>query len=268
MKNFTQTNEKCPICGKPLSKFKIEGLGRTWNVGSKRCHCQTELEEQKKREEEQEKRKKYLEKLFTQSRLGEHFKNISFDDYRIVPENKEIFFRVKEYAENFRANKNRSIILSGMVGRGKTLIASAAMNLILKKGYSAIFVSVPDLFSKLFATYKNDSTTTEEQILRGLADCDLLLLDEIASKKPKLDRDNNYITDDWLGEKLFQIINSRYMNKRATIFTTNCDIKELCLRLGERTFSRMMEMSVGLNFTFSDVPNFRMQKVFNIKSKI
>lgn len=237
-------------------------------MGSKRCHCQTELERQQKKEIEQEKRKKYLENLFTQSRLGEHFKNISFDDYTIVPENKEIFYKVKEYSENFGSSETRSIILSGAIGRGKTLIASAAMNLILKKGYSAIFVSVPDLFSKLFATYKNNSITSEEEILRGLNDCDLLLLDEIASKRPKVDRENNYITDDWLSEKVFQIINSRYINRKATIFTTNCDIKELCLRLGERTFSRIMEMSVGLNFTFSNVPNFRMQKVFDVKSKV
>jgi DNA replication protein DnaC len=56
--------------------------------------------------------------MFTQSRLGEHFQNISFNDYKIVPENEKIFYKVKEYSENFNSSENRSIILSGHVGRG------------------------------------------------------------------------------------------------------------------------------------------------------
>jgi DNA replication protein DnaC len=151
LKSFTATNEKCPICGKSLNKFKVEGLGRTWNVGSKRCHCKTALEIEEKAIEEQEKRKKYLESLFNQSRLGEQFFDATFDKYNVVDNNKYIFDKVKNYAMDFENNKNKSMILGGPVGRGKTFLSCAVVNMILKKGYPAIFVSVPDLFITTFS---------------------------------------------------------------------------------------------------------------------
>jgi DNA replication protein DnaC len=98
--------------------------------------------------------------------------------------------------------------------------------------------------SQLLASYKNTSTVTEEQILSGLTSCDLLVIDEIGFKKPKLDMNKNYITDDWTNEKIYQIVNNRYFNKKATIFTTNHDMSELRNRLGDRIFTRMMEMTI------------------------
>jgi DNA replication protein DnaC len=49
---------------------------------------------------------------------------------------------------------------------------------------------------------------------------------------------------------------------KATIFTTNCSMKELADKLGDRTFSRICEMTEGLRFEMNNVKDFRMKDFY------
>ena len=50
-----------------------------------------------------------------------------------------------------------------------------------------------------------------------------------------------WITD-FVEEKLYYLINNRYINMLPTIFTSNFSITELAGRIGERSASRIVEM--------------------------
>jgi len=248
------TGDYCYNCGRELYVFKIFILGKDRKLPIM-CPCRAEFLENDKMKEDLRRRQDYLNRLFKQSRLGERFKSSNFDDYKVTKDTKFIFDKVKSYSDNFNDNKKRSILMYGPPGTGKTTLSSALVNSILIKGITAIFVSVPDLFSQIIASYSS-TESSEDKILRGLTDCELLVMDEMALRKPKE-------KDSWAVEKLYQIVNSRYANMKSTVFTTNCDLREFSIRLGTSTFSRIMEMSKGMTFDFSKATDWRMQNILS-----
>jgi len=252
--SFQPTGEFCDICGAELNIFiaKFFCKVRQFPVA---CKCKQEATKQRELEDKLRKKRDYLDSLFKQARLGERLKYACFENYKTTDETQFIFDKLKNYAENFSENKKISILLNGPPGTGKTLIACSVLNTVLRKGIPSIFISVPDLFSQLSFSYSSNSDVTENKILYGLTDCDLLILDEIGLRKPKE-------VDGWATEKLYQIINARYSNMCATIFTTNCNLNELSDRLGFRAFSRIMEMCSEMNFDFSKATDWRMRNVF------
>ena len=53
-------------------------------------------------------------------------------------------------------------------------------------------------------------------------------------------------TTDWAGEKFYQIVNKRYMNKKVTFYTSNFDLKTL--KYDDRISSRIRERSFIVHF--------------------
>lgn len=194
-------------------------------------------------------KKERLERLFKQSNIGERFKNSTFDKISVLPEHGNLIDRLKDYATSF-SPKSKSILMYSHPGTGKTTLAGAVANQLLSNGISAIFCPVPDLMMKIISSFK-DPRVSEESIIHGLASCDLLILDDLGAEYHKN-------KEDWSTGKLYQIINSRYTNNRATIFTTNCSLPELCNKLGIRTFSRICEMSEGWKLDLNHLKDWRM----------
>jgi DNA replication protein DnaC len=200
------------------------------------CKCESEKLKREEEEEKEKQRKIRLDRLFKQSRLGERFKTATFDKFKVVEANRAVFDKMQDYAENFNQHKTESIFLHSHPGTGKTFLASCVANKLMSNGRSVIFLCVPDLLSQIRATYnKANAEHTEERLMSGLSECELLILDDIGAEK-------HTSSDDWANEKLFQIINNRYLNNKAIIFTTNLNANELHQKLSARTFSRICEM--------------------------
>lgn len=116
------------------------------------------------------------------------------------------------------------LVLQGGFGCGKTHLAAAIANYRLQRGHPVLFVVVPDLLDHLRATYRPTSEVAYDERFEQVRTAPLLILDDLGTQS----------TTPWAQEKLYQIVNYRYNERLPTVITSNCELKEIDLRLRSR----------------------------------
>jgi hypothetical protein len=151
----------------------------------------------------------------------------------------------------------RWAVLSGSYGRGKTALALGCLRLAIERGATGLFVVVPDLLMKLRATYGREKGPTDEELMAGLLAADVLVLDDLG--KETVGRDGTVSA--WTAERLFMLINGRYLDDaKVTIVTSNATLEELGERLGdagEAITQRIQQRARGMELDVSALPNLR-----------
>jgi DNA replication protein DnaC len=146
----------------------------------------------------------------------------------------------------------RGLFLEGQPGVGKTHLAVAVLKQIIQTcGARGLFYDTRDLLRVIRSTYDPAIRTTEIEVLRPVMTADLLVLDDLGAEK----------TSEWVEETMNLIVNTRYNEKRLTIFTSNyADIPDdtepnaLVFRIGHRMRSRLHEMC---EFVVMDAADYR-----------
>jgi DNA replication protein DnaC len=139
-----------------------------------------------------------------------------------------------------REQQGRGIFMEGPPGVGKTHLAVAVLKqLIVTSGVRGLFYDTRDLLRVIRSTYDPSIRTTELEVLQPVMTADLLVLDDLGAEK----------TSEWVEETMNLIVNTRYNERRMTIFTSNYpDIPDdtepnsLIFRIGHRMRSRLHEM--------------------------
>lgn len=132
-----------------------------------------------------------------------------------------------EYAFNdsrrFAQNLEGWLVLQGGYGCGKTHLAAAIANFAVNLGVPTLFITVPDLLDALRFAY-NDPQATFEERFDQIRQAPLLILDDFGTQNATA----------WAQEKLFQIVNFRYINKLPLVVTTNLSEKDIEERIQSR----------------------------------
>ena len=226
----------CPICGKEKTWRKGNILGAVIRVPIM-CQCEVDLEEEIKKQEEAKAKLDRINRILAMSNLGERFRDASFDSFQPTTGTEACWAYTKEYAENFEKQTESGICIYGRAGNGKSHLAAAMVNRVIQRGFTAVFIEVPALFSRIKATYGAEGEGSEDKIMAALSKCDLLVLDDAGAEKPT----------DWVQEKFYQIINARYKNRLPVVITTNTkDMAGLEDIIGFRAYDRVLEMCVPL----------------------
>jgi DNA replication protein DnaC len=115
------------------------------------------------------------------------------------------------------------LLIQGGYGSGKTHLAAAIANECVSRGVPTLFLTVPDLLDTLRFTYDAEDVTFEERFDQ-IRNATLLVLDDFGTQSATA----------WAQEKLFQILNYRYINHLPLVITTNLSLEELEGRMRSR----------------------------------
>lgn len=117
----------------------------------------------------------------------------------------------------------RNLVMLGPVGTGKSYAAVAACRPACSAGLGVQFLPVDELLDLL-------RPGGPEGALYDLADIDRLIVDDIGAERET----------DWTADRLFALINRRWLEELPTIVTSNLEPAALEQRVGPRLFSRLV----------------------------
>lgn len=139
-------------------------------------------------------------------------------------------------ANHYARNLNGWLLLQGPYGCGKTHLAAAIANFAVEMGVPTLFLTVPDLLDMLRFSFDSQDTTFEERF-NEIRNASLLILDDFGTQN----------ATGWAQEKLFQIINYRYINKLSMVITTNLNLEDIDARFRSRLADRELVTDVRIN---------------------
>lgn len=173
--------------------------------------------------------------------------DLSFYEAAAAAQMERIFSYCKKYALAFRAT-SPSLLFRGATGLGKTHLSLAITHAAIEKGFGVVYGSSQN-FAVSLERERFDridpaqAAGTEKRLLA----CDLLILDDLGTEFSSA-----YVT-----AALYNIVNTRLLEGKPTIISTNLTTKELEARYSERFASRIMGNFGTFNFVGNDV---RIQK--------
>lgn len=138
---------------------------------------------------------------------------------------REVIGYCRAWAEDFDGQDN-SLLLRGPTGVGKTHLSLAVAGVVMAKGYSVVYGPVQKLLHRLEKEHFGRSEGNSEDVLTS---CDLLILDDVGTE----------FNSPFYVSALYNILNSRMLEGKPTIISTNLDSAQLRDRYGDAIASRI-----------------------------
>ena len=198
-------------------------------------------------------RAKIAEQHLRDARIPPRYQRCALDSF-VAYQNEELI-RALESARRFADAfpvVQKGLMLIGPPGIGKTHIAVATLrNVIQRTGARGLYYDTRGLLRDIRSTYNPTLQIAEMDVLRPVMEAELLVLDDLGAER----------LTDWVEETMSLIVNTRYNERRPTIFTSNYEdipdegeMNSLLVRVGFRLHSRLREMCEFLEY---DGPDYR-----------
>ena len=144
------------------------------------------------------------------------------------------------FARGFPVREN--LLLMGDSGLGKTHLALAIAQEVLRKGYEVIYCSASNIFKQIETEFYEEGRKTDSA--DSLKRCDLLVLDDLGAE---------YVNA-FTASVIYDLINTRVVSGRSSVYTTNITRMEtLETRYGEKVSSRLIGCCRLLSFFGADI---------------
>lgn len=226
----------CKVCNEP----------RTVEVpviGIMRCPCSCQ-----QKEYEAKMVVSKIEELRKSSLIGSRFAGATFNATEVTSKEFGVVYnRCRRYCEvaDTVLSRGIGIYLYGEKGRGKTHLTACMANQLITQLHSVLFTNFSEISQAIRNTFGNRRIEagvgkTEQELMNKLSEVEFLFIDDFGTEKVAKGNE-----DLWLQGKVYDIINSRYVNNKPTIFTSNYSLRELVENRGvaDKTVDRIMEMT-------------------------
>lgn len=182
-------------------------------------------------------------------RLPQRYTDCHFNNYKPQNPSQDRAFRFASRLTMDFPAVDQGILLSGSVGVGKTHLAVSILKGLTERGFTCLFYEFGSLLKEIQDSYNSNTKTSELGVLAPVFNSEVLVLDELGASKPT----------DWVRDTMAHIINTRYNDRKLTIFTSNYaderkNDREETLedRIGVRLRSRLFEMCKTITISGDD----------------
>lgn len=147
------------------------------------------------------------------------------------------------FATNFSASYN-NLILHGQAGLGKTFLCNAIAKEVLDQGYTVIYMTAFNLF-RTIENYRfhNDEGQLQPEDIAAIYECDLLIIDDLGTE----------VTNAFTNSELFSLINSRLLEQKPIVISTNLNPSSWTNVYSDRIVSRIYGNYLSLGFVGQDI---------------
>lgn len=156
-----------------------------------------------------------------------------------------VFDTCRRFAEGFSPS-SQSLLLQGGTGLGKTYLSACIARVVSQRGFSVCYdgaAAALEYFERAkFARDTAEGEAAAERV-RRMQECDLMILDDLGTEMPT----------PMAQSALYALINTRLVNKKKTIISTNLTDTELMRRYSAQTASRILGEFVQLPFKGQDI---------------
>ena len=166
------------------------------------------------------------------------------DENGNIPYNRmlKIYNYCLNYAKTFRPD-SKGILMRGTTGLGKTHLSLAIANEVISRGYSVVYVSAPDILSKIEHEHFSYDYAGEQELMQSLIECDLLIVDDLGTE---------FITQ-FTTTTIYNLFNTRVNQSKPMVINTNLTEEEIKSTYSQRFTSRIMSSCDLLNFIGTDI---------------
>lgn len=179
----------------------------------------------------------------------DYYDDAVWPDYGTSPRaNMERNFDVcRDYAQQFSKGSG-NLLLSGSTGLGKTFLSACIARVVSDGGYSVVYDTAGRIFSRFEeAKFRGDAEGDADA--KRCQRCDLLIVDDLGTE----------MTTSFVQSALYQLVNGRLMEGKATIISTNLAPEELGTRYGGAVLSRLEGEYEILPFFGEDIRRLKRQ---------
>lgn len=230
--------EKCKICNKHgidcknCFYVKVDEQAGKYFISYSNCERWKNYKQQEK-----------INRLMEQSNVGKLFEGKTFNNFKILPATENAYNDCLDFCTNY-IPKSRGLRLHGRYGCGKTHLAAAILNNLLKQNIPSMMIVTANLFDCIKQGFNDkEKALIATELVNKAKQVDVLILDDFGAEKDRDSNGNLKMVGSWERENLFLLINTRYENNLTTIITTNYNMQELFELFGERIMSRIAEMT-------------------------
>ena len=192
---------------------------------------------------------------------GETFADFRADYYSAEPDSsgvppreimKFVYNYCREYAANF-SSASPSLLFRGGPGLGKTFLSACIAREVASNGFSVAYESAPRALGEFEAQrFSRDEAERDAASVkvRDYLECDLMILDDLGTE----------MTTSFTISALYQLVNTRLIESRQTIISTNLSDEEIVRRYGPQTASRLAGEYELLSFAGSDIRRIKKER--------
>ncbi|WZL73090.1 ATP-binding protein [Clostridiaceae bacterium 35-E11] len=204
-------------------------------------------------------KQKLINRAYTMSNMAQvlekenfHFFNIdlfsdaAFEDKVLTPrQNMMHILNICEgFVINFDRDTSENLLFYGTTGLGKTFLCNCIAKSLLDKGKIVVYQTAFKIL-EILEEYKFGKTKTPEieASYQLLFDCDLLIIDDLGTE----------LTNTFTNTEIFNILNTRLIQNKKMLISTNLSPIDIANTYSDRVFSRIFGAFTKLEFYGKDL---------------